>query len=146
MRATWRSLSAALVLFAVALPLSVPIPRLARGVLVGVDGTTGHQLFRTQTPGPASLRVTFASDGVVVAERLGCFSADQPNPEGGTVMVGYDARTGRERWHQRPGIVTVGPEAGGWARLTPGVLPDGDVATEKRMGLDPKTGEVRWSQ
>jgi outer membrane protein assembly factor BamB len=114
-------------------------------VLVGVDGATGHQLFRTQTPGPASLRVTFASDGVVVAERLGCFSADLPNSERGTVMVGYDARTGRERWHQRAGIVTVGPQHG-WAQLTPGVLPVRDVATEERMGLDPKTGEVLWSQ
>src|SRR6476659_1570106 len=111
MRAAWRCLSAALVLFAVALPLSVAIPRLARGVLVGVDGTTGHQLFRAETPGPASLRVTMASDGVVVAERLGCFSADLPDPERGTVIVGYDARTGRERWHQRAGIVSVGPEA-----------------------------------
>jgi hypothetical protein len=114
MRAWWRILSAALIPFAVALTTSVPIPRI-RGVLVGVEGTTGHQLFRSQTPGPASLHVTFASDGVVVAERLGCHRADRPNPERGTVMVRYDARTRRERWHQRAGIVTVGLEDSGWA-------------------------------
>ncbi len=92
-------------------------------MLVGVEGTTGHQLFRAETPGAASLHVTFASEGVVVAERLGCYRADRLNPERGTVMVGNDARTGRERWHQRAGIVAVGSGASGWAQLTPGVLP-----------------------
>ena len=100
----------------------------ALGVLVGIDGATGHRLFRTETPGPASLSVTFAADGVVVAERRGCLSADQVDFERATVMIAYDARTGRERWHQRAGMVTVGPESGGWAQLTPGVLPVRDVA------------------
>ena len=89
--------------------------------------------------------MTFASDGVLVAERVGCFSADLQNPERGTLMVGYDARTGRERWHPRAGIVAVGLEGGGWTKFTPGVLPVHDVATDERMGVDPKAGEILWS-
>ena len=57
-------------------------------MIVAVDGATGARLFRTETEGPASLTLVFASDRIVVAERRGCFSADQPDPEGGTVLVG----------------------------------------------------------
>jgi hypothetical protein len=42
-------------------------------------------------------------------ERRGRFSADLPNPHGGTVLAGYDARTG-ERWHS-PASLTLGPES-----------------------------------
>ncbi len=75
-------LSGARLLFAVALPASVPNPRLARGVLVGVDRTTGHRLFDTLTASYSiALRDTVASEGLVVAERLGRSSPDLPNPE-----------------------------------------------------------------
>jgi hypothetical protein len=114
------------------------IPRLDRGVPVGVDGTTGPQLFRTRTPDPASLRVTFASDGVVVAERLGCFNADRPNPERSTVMVRYDvdlvASAGTS---VRGSSASVSMPAAGVAHTRSASVRD--VATEERMSLDPET-------
>jgi outer membrane protein assembly factor BamB len=145
MRASWRILVGS-VLLATALPLtSLETSPRQRGVLVGIAGDSGRQLFRTDTPGPGSLLVTFRSDGVVVAERRGCLSADTPNAERSTVLVGYDTRTGRERWH-RAGLVTAGPQSGGWAHLTPGVLPARNPTTGEQIGLVPRTGETLWSR
>jgi outer membrane protein assembly factor BamB len=71
---------------------------------------------------------------------------DRTEGDRSTVLIGYDARTGRERWHQRAGVVAIGLESGGWAQLTPGVLPVRDVATGERMGVDPRTGKIVWSR
>jgi outer membrane protein assembly factor BamB len=132
---------------ALVLPSFIPgeAPERRRGALVGVDGDTGKPRFRVETPGPGALVVTFSAARVVVAERRGCFSADTPGAEGSTVLVGYDARTGRERWH-RAGFVTDGPQTGGWAGLVPGVLPVRSPSTGERLGLDPRTGETVWSR
>jgi outer membrane protein assembly factor BamB len=140
-----RPIIVGVLLLAVAFPPVLQSASLPHGTLVGIAGNTGRQVFRTETPGPASLLVTSISNGVVVTERRGCFSADAPDAERATVMVGYDARSGRERWH-RAGLVTAGPEGGGWAQLAPGVLPVRNPATGEQIGLSPRTGETLWSR
>jgi outer membrane protein assembly factor BamB len=125
---------------------AAPPPSERLGTLVGLDGRTGHELFRAKTDGPAVLDVVFASKGVVVVERRGCFSADLPDPDGSTVLVGYDDRTGKELWHHRAGVVAIGPGSSGWLGLTPGALPVRDVATGEQFALHPATGNVLWSR
>jgi outer membrane protein assembly factor BamB len=127
------------------LAILAPGERAARsdrlGVIAGYEATTGRRLFRTQTKGPAAMAIAVVAGGVVVAERRGCGSADLPEPEGSTVLVGYDARSGRERWHQRAGLF-----ADPVKHLTPGVLLVRDARTAERLGLDPRTGQIRWTR
>jgi outer membrane protein assembly factor BamB len=111
------------------------------GVVAGFDGDTGRRLFRTETKGPAALSLVLADEDVIVAERRGCGSADLPEPDRSTVLVGYDARSGQERWHQR-----AGRHADPAEHATPGVLPARDAGTGERIGLDPRTGRVRWAR
>ena len=60
-------------------------------------------------------------------------------------MVGYDARTGRERWTQPAGRIAVRSPVRGWPGLTPGILPVRDVSTGEVFGVDPRTGHSLWS-
>lgn len=135
---------------AIAVPLAVTGVNRDAGILIGVDGRSGETLYRTEVGqrSGASLRIILEANGVLLVERRRCFSESRQYRAGDVVLVGLEARTGRQLW-QRPdhSIAAREPEeASGWASPADGNVPVTRHGDDQLRALDSRTGETRWSK
>jgi outer membrane protein assembly factor BamB len=93
-------------------------------LLVTLDEHDGSVAWRVKPRGPDGgfLTVRTATHGVVIADELRCLSAARPYEPGDASVVGFDARTGAERWRIPDARVSLG-------MFGPIAPPDAGVAT-----------------